>query len=127
MLLSATAVNPVNPRKRMRENDSDRLTLASSNEAASQPLPPQIVLLMLPTLLAHPPSHPLHICSLRTMLSAMRRCLSLQNLNLDEECQACLGLAEVGMKVVGAGLHQREGSEWHWARGVVTEVRCPQS
>jgi hypothetical protein len=113
----------VNPRKRTRESDGENLVLDVGNgKLAIQPLPPQILLLMLPTLLAHPPTHPLHVCSLRTSITALRCCLSLQNLSPDEECQACLGLAEYGMKVVGAGLHTKEGPEWRWAQGLDTEV-----
>jgi hypothetical protein len=109
-------------RKRTREDDSHEMVVDCVQTTSNQPLPPQILLLMLPTLLAHPPTHPLHICSLRTSLVALRLCLSFQNLSPDEECQSCLGLADIGMKVVGAGLHTKRGREWQWAQKVDLEV-----
>jgi hypothetical protein len=110
----------------MRDNEIDSMMLDGGVGPGYQPLLPQILLLMLPTLLAQPPTQPLHICSLRTSITALRCCLNLQSLSPDEECQACLGLAEFGMKVVGAGLHATPGNEWNWARGIDIEV-CHES
>jgi hypothetical protein len=116
----------VDARKRMKDSENNYMMLEGGAGPAHQLLPPQILLLMLPTLIAQPPSHPLHICSLRTSVMALRRCLGLKNLSSDEECQACLGLAEFGMKVVVAGLHVKQGSEWKWAQGIDMEV-CSES
>lgn len=119
MIASTTSVNH---RKRPRDSENDSMVIDGECTTVHQPIPPQVLLLMLPTLLAIPPTHPLHICSLRTSLMALRRCLSLQNLAPDDECQAHLGLAELGLKVVGAGLHAKEGKEWRWAKGIDFEV-----
>jgi hypothetical protein len=73
--------------------------------------------LLLPSILLHPPTHPLHLRSLHLSLLALRRCLSLGAnaipLSPEEECRAWTALAEVGMRVIGGGF-----SEEAWAKGV---------
>ena len=84
------------------------------------PLPPEILLLSLPGLLAHPPNHPFHPQSLNLSLQALRQCLALHSLSPEAECRAWTQLAEVGMTVIDGGFN--EDPSHAWAEGVVTEV-----
>ena len=70
-------------------------------------LPRHILLLLLPQLLSHPPSHPWYPTSLLLSLSALRKCLALNGLTPDVECRACLMFAETGIKIVREGLQGR--------------------
>src|ERR1700761_1872240 len=87
-----------------------------------QPLPTQILLLALPTILAVPPTHPLHVQFLKTSLLALRLCLSLKTLAPDEECQACIALADIGMRIAGSALYRSTDESWKWASGIENEV-----
>ena len=87
---------------------------ADPSETETRPddaLPPKLssimLLLALPQLLAHPPTHPLYVPSLVSSLLALRTVLALGAgaLTPDVECRACAGLAEVGLKVMRDGLH----------------------
>lgn len=81
------------------------------------PLPTTHLLLALPLLLQHPPTHKHHPHSLHLSLLALRRVLAQPGgLAPDVECRAWSGLAEVGMRVIGGGF--RDG----WAEGVEGEV-----
>ncbi|CAA7268917.1 unnamed protein product [Cyclocybe aegerita] len=62
------------------------------------PLPPEILLLSLSTLLAHPPTHKHHTRSLFVAQLALRKCLSLPGLDSNTECRAWTELAEVGLR-----------------------------
>lgn len=86
----------------------------------SQPLPTQILLLNLPSILIHPPNHPLHAQSLCMSLLALRRCLKLPDLSPDIECRALTSLAELGISVIDGGFTQQE--EHVWAHGIEAEV-----
>lgn len=97
------------PHKRIRHS-SDHLT----------PLPAAHLLLSLPGLLIHPPSHPLHPHSLHLSLIALRRCLTLKALTPELECRAWCALAEVGMRVIGGGFST--SADHMWATGVENEV-----
>ncbi|KAF8079396.1 hypothetical protein FPV67DRAFT_1664028 [Lyophyllum atratum] len=72
-------------------------TKANPGGAALQRLPPATLLLALPSLLLHPPSHKLHLQSVSLAQHALRRCLALPALEPAEECRAWTGLAELGM------------------------------
>ncbi|TBU25863.1 hypothetical protein BD311DRAFT_867198 [Dichomitus squalens] len=85
-----------------------------------RPIPPAILLVSLPSLLAHPPNHKYYVHSLIISLAALRKCLTLPALPPDIECRAWTGLAELGMRVIGGGFSQSE--EHGWARGIEQEV-----
>ena len=89
-------------------------------------LPTPVFLLSLPTIVQHPPDHPEYPQSLQLSLEALRRCISLQAtsnqaldaaLNFDQECRAFGMLAEIGLKVLIAGLRYQP-----WAKGLESEV-----
>ena len=83
-------------------------------------IPPAILLVSLPSLLAHPPNHRYYIHSLVLSLTALRKCLALPALSPDIECRAWTGLAEIGMRVISGGISQSE--EHVWAKGIESEV-----
>ncbi|KAL1950914.1 hypothetical protein VTO73DRAFT_63 [Trametes versicolor] len=85
-----------------------------------KPLPPAVLLVNLPSLLAHPPNHKYYVHSLVLSLSALRKCLELPALLPDIECRAWTGLAELGMRVIAGGFSQSE--EYGWATGIEAEV-----
>ncbi|KJA19213.1 hypothetical protein HYPSUDRAFT_168399 [Hypholoma sublateritium FD-334 SS-4] len=62
-------------------------------------LPPDVLLLSLPHLIAHPPTHKYHTRSLLVTLFALRKCLSVPNLDILVECRAWTELAEVGLRI----------------------------
>ncbi|KAF8415813.1 hypothetical protein L210DRAFT_3494828 [Boletus edulis BED1] len=85
-----------------------------------RPLPPPVLLLALPALLALPPSHEHYSLSLFLSLRALRTCLELRTLTPDVECRAWTGLAEVGLRVINSGFTPTE--EHAWANGIEAEV-----
>ncbi|KAI9459289.1 hypothetical protein HD554DRAFT_2137625 [Boletus coccyginus] len=85
-----------------------------------RPLPPPVLLLALPALLAHPPSHEHYPLSLFLSLRALRTCLELKSLTPDVGCRAWTGLAEVGLRVIN-GVFTTTG-EHPWANGITAEV-----
>ena len=89
---------------------------------ALRPLPPAILLLALPGLLAHHPTHPDFGFSLFLSLRALRQCLALPALAPDLECRAWTNLAEVGMRVMESGFCTAEAG-CDWAVGIDAEVR----
>ncbi|KAG2144644.1 uncharacterized protein EDB93DRAFT_1152421 [Suillus bovinus] len=86
-----------------------------------RPLPPAILLLALPGLLALPPTHPDFGFSLFLSLRSLRQCLALPALAPDIECRAWTSLAEVGMRVIDSGFCSQEGG-CDWAVGIHSEV-----
>lgn len=90
-----------------------------------KPIPTDLLLVSLPSLLAHPPNHKYYVHSLVLSLTALRKCLALPALSPDVECRAWTGMAEVGMRVISGGWSQRE--ENAWARGIELEVRISWS
>ncbi|KAG2033018.1 hypothetical protein BDR03DRAFT_903113 [Suillus americanus] len=88
---------------------------------ALRPLPPAILLLALPGLLALPPTHPDFGFSLFLSLRSLRQCLALPALAPDVECHAWTRLAEVGMRVMESGFCSQEGG-CDWAVGIHSEV-----
>lgn len=95
-------------------------TTPSQNLSAFRPLPPPILLLALPALLAHPPGHEHYPLSLFLSLRALRTCLEFKTLTPDVECRAWTGLAEVGLRVINSGF--TTSGEHVWANGIEAEV-----
>lgn len=122
--------NSPRPHKRPRLDSSPPMPSSSlsslptspskSQGARLKPLPPAILLISLPTLLAHPPTHRLYIPSLCLSLCALRKCLTIPALSPEIECRAWTGLAEAGMRVIDGGLHENE--DCPWASGIEAEV-----
>lgn len=121
------------PHKRPRLDSSPQMPSSSLSSLTSvptspsksqsrrlRPLPPAILLISLPSLLAHPPTHRLYVPSLCLSLCALRKCLAIPALSPEIECRAWTSLAEIGMRVIGGGLHENE--EYTWARGIEVEV-----
>jgi hypothetical protein len=110
--------------------------LTGENTSKLSPLPPHILLLHLPALLIHPPSHPRYALSLCLSLLALRKCLAMKDdekqmqgkvMDAEIECRAWTSLAEVGMRVVEAGFGGAPGGEEEpeghaWAQGIEGEV-----
>ena len=93
----------------------------ADSAATVKSVPPAVLLVSLPGLLAHPPNHKYYIPSLMLSLTALRKCLTLPALSPEIECRAWTGLAEIGMKVISGGLSQSE--DHPWASGIEAEVR----
>ncbi|KAI6024335.1 hypothetical protein EDC04DRAFT_279369 [Pisolithus marmoratus] len=83
-------------------------------------LPPHVLLLALPALLLHPPTHEKYALSLFLSLKAVRLCLQLPALAPDVECYAWTALAEVGMRVIKSGFCKT--GEYEWTIGLEEEV-----
>ncbi|KAF7970462.1 hypothetical protein HWV62_23865 [Athelia sp. TMB] len=98
------------------------LPSGTSSQREFAPLSPSQLLLSIPRIIRHPPSHPLHVRSLQLSLVAFRRVLSLPVLNPEEETRAWTGLAEVGLRVVGGGFCDGNSNDNEWAKGVEVEV-----
>ncbi|KIK77337.1 hypothetical protein PAXRUDRAFT_17579, partial [Paxillus rubicundulus Ve08.2h10] len=98
------------------------LTLVSTESSllSLRPLPSQLLLLALPALLVHPPTHENYPLSLFLSLKALRICLQLKALTADVECRAWTGLAEIGLRAIESGFST--GSEHKWAHGLKAEV-----
>ncbi|KAG2110691.1 hypothetical protein DEU56DRAFT_896675 [Suillus clintonianus] len=111
----------ISPSPRPRLSSLTPLPDSPSPKPALRPLPPAIVLLALPGLLAHPPTHPDFGFSLFLSLRALRQCLALPALAPDIECHAWTSLAEVGMRVMESGFCSQEGG-CDWAVGIYAEV-----
>ncbi|KAG8904545.1 hypothetical protein FRB99_001585 [Tulasnella sp. 403] len=102
---------------------------AQDSQPASTEVPSPVLLLSLPPLFTYPPDHPNHIPGLHASLDALRRCLALHSqlgeegngtLSFEQEMRAHGMLAEVGMKVIAAGLSCDGGPAW--ANGIENEV-----
>ncbi|THV03684.1 hypothetical protein K435DRAFT_851631 [Dendrothele bispora CBS 962.96] len=110
--------------KRGRDSDIGMDDASSSSALSSpspsplqkkfKPLPPSTLLVSLPSLIIHPPTHRYHAQSLWISLQALRRCLRLPDLSPQIECRAWTALAEIGMIIV-AGEHE-------WAEGIEAEI-----
>lgn len=92
MVTLANANDSTRPHKRQKIESSD-------NAFDLKPLPAVILLLSLPSLLAHPPTHRNHSCSLLRTLSALQKCLLLSGLDCITESRAWTELAEVGFRI----------------------------
>ncbi|CCM03812.1 uncharacterized protein FIBRA_05961 [Fibroporia radiculosa] len=108
-------------RRRVEPRSSSPLQETTSESRPSlAPLPPAVLLVSLPALLAHPPNHRYYIQSLVLSLASLRKCVALPALSPEIECRAWTGLAEIGMKVIGGGFSQNE--HYIWANGIEIEV-----
>ncbi|KAH9912151.1 uncharacterized protein BXZ73DRAFT_93243 [Epithele typhae] len=85
-----------------------------------KPIPTSIMLVSLPSILAHPPNHKHYIHSLVLSLTALRKCLSLPSISPQIEVRAWAGIAEIGMRVISGGFSQSE--EHPWAKDIEFEV-----
>jgi hypothetical protein len=83
-------------------------------------VPAATLLLSLPGLLMHPPTHHLHLPSLYLSYHSHKRCIALGMLSPDLECRAWTGLAEIGMNVIDGGLIQN--IEHSWTTDIESEV-----
>lgn len=95
--------------------------VSSGSDVQLRPLPPAVLLVSLPALLAHPPNHRYYTQSLYLSLCSLRKCLTLQGLSPELECRAWTSLAEIGMRVIHGGIHENESHPW--ANHMVVEVR----
>ena len=103
-----------NPRPLKRQRPNPSSSSSSSSSPPSQPphlghltpLPPPNLLLALPPLLIHPPTHKAHINSISLSQHALRRCLALPESQLDRdvECRAWTALAEIGLRCLAMGM-----------------------
>ncbi|KAJ7039378.1 hypothetical protein C8F04DRAFT_1392448 [Mycena alexandri] len=133
-------VNP-RPHKRARTTPPTEARLTKDEKMLETQLQGSQLLLALPSLLVHPPTHSEHKKALAVSLLALRRCLGLSNpkgqvyagagdrmqsdrkggpqsdLSPPDECRAWCALAEIGLCVLDGGF----GAE-PWAAGVESEV-----
>lgn len=104
------------PAKRRKLGTDDASSVSEYSNDPSDvtltPLPPAVLLVSLPSLLAHPPNHRFYIQSLVLSLAALRKCLSIPALSPEVECRAWTGLAEIGMKVISGGMSQDVAHPW---------------
>ena len=70
---------------------------------------PQKLLISIPSLVLHPPTHKRHHQSIALAQNALRRCLELEELDPVDECRAWTGLAELGMSRLAIGIRSVEG------------------
>lgn len=110
--------NNPRPHKRQRTQLTENRTDAAT--PALPPLPPPVLLLSLPGLLAHPPTHRFHPQALILSLKSLRKCLTLESLAPDVECRTWTALAEVGMNAIDGGFAHKP--EHTWAIGIEKEV-----
>lgn len=96
------------------------LSSTPTTSSPLRPLPPQVLLLALPALLAHPPTHEKYGLSLFLSLNALRQCLQLKTLAPDIECHAWTAFAEVGLRVIESGFST--SGEHDWANKLEEEV-----
>ncbi|KAJ6447400.1 hypothetical protein C8R47DRAFT_1031335, partial [Mycena vitilis] len=122
-----------NPRPQKRARTSPPADTRATKNGPENPIHGAQLLLALPSLLVHPPTHPEHKKALFVSLLALRRCLGLPNpggrvqggrkggtvldLSQPDECRAWCALAEIGLCVLEGGF----GAE-AWAMGLETEV-----
>ncbi|KAJ7983176.1 hypothetical protein DFH06DRAFT_1440952 [Mycena polygramma] len=122
-----------NPRPQKRARTTPPSDTHATKNGPENPLHGAQLLLALPSLLVHPPTHPEHKKALFVSLLALRRCLGLPNpggrvqggrkggtaldLPQPDECRAWCALAEIGLCVLEGGF----GAE-AWAVGLETEV-----
>ncbi|KAG7446636.1 uncharacterized protein BT62DRAFT_987040 [Guyanagaster necrorhizus] len=131
--MSPTDCNP-RPTKRQRRDSTSNVSPAVDGNYPSPlkatamvptpscltPLPPSLLLVSLPGILIHPPTHRHHAQSLCLSLLALRRCLNLSNLTPEVECRAWTAMVEIGMLVIAGGFSQNE--DHLWAKGIEIEV-----
>ncbi|KAF8649400.1 hypothetical protein AX16_005841 [Volvariella volvacea WC 439] len=129
------------PAKR-REKEPEPTSRAAKRqrlEPPARPIPPEVLLLHLPSLIVYPRGHALHHRSLLLSLEALRRCLGLPGLEPGVECRAwtgtaemasMLGLVDVAEKAITKGLvlAQKHPSLRHYyARLILLSARIAPS
>ncbi|KIY69171.1 hypothetical protein CYLTODRAFT_442869 [Cylindrobasidium torrendii FP15055 ss-10] len=130
MLATETNFSDGNPRppKRQRlcgsSQSREEFALPTSQSPPSlktlYSLPLQNLLVSLPGLLIHPPTHRHHARSLCMSIHALKACLSLSDLSPVIECRAWTGLAELGMIAIEGGFS--DDGEHAWATNMETMV-----
>ncbi|KAK0450523.1 uncharacterized protein EV420DRAFT_738131 [Desarmillaria tabescens] len=131
--VSPTDYNPRPTKRQRRDSISQGATAVDGNDLAPlkaiamapkpsclTPLPPSLLLISLPGILIHPPTHRYHAQSLCLSLLALRRCLNLPNLTPEVECRAWTAMVEVGMLVIAGGFSQND--DHLWAKAIEIEV-----
>ncbi|KAF8636857.1 hypothetical protein AX17_003215 [Amanita inopinata Kibby_2008] len=93
---SAADDNP-RPSKRQRLDSTSEPIQNTVNVENLNSIPPANLLISLPSLLIHPPTHRHHQFSLLLSSSALRKGLTLPDIDADLECRAWAALAEVGI------------------------------
>jgi len=85
-----------NPRPAKRQK-------TEQESSASEDVPPQLtlasLLLGLPSLLLHPPTHTNHERSLALSYHALKKCAAMTSLDRTVECRAAAGLVELGLQI----------------------------
>ena len=85
-----------NPRPAKRQK-------TEQESSASEDVPPQLtlasLLLGLPSLLLHPPTHTNHERSLALSYHALKKCTTMTSLDRTVECRAAAGLVELGLQI----------------------------
>lgn len=95
-LIFVLTMDNARPSKRKRL-DSPLSSSEEAVEAPWAPIPAEILLISLPALLLHPPTHRHHTRSLSLSLYALRRCLLLSNLDKGLECRILTAISEIGL------------------------------
>ncbi|CAL1693812.1 unnamed protein product [Somion occarium] len=109
------------PFKRIKlDHDMSASTSSMTPSSSLRTVPPPVLLVSLPGLVAHPPNHRYYVLSLQISLDALRKCLCLSALSPEIECRAWTGLAELGMRVIASGFSESE--DHLWAKGIEIEV-----
>lgn len=92
-------VDDDHPRPTKRQKlDTGVHSIVNAEYSLPSPLTLSSLLLLLPALLLHPPTHPNHIPSLALSFHALKKCTSIENLYKVIECRALTGLAELGLQ-----------------------------
>ncbi|KAF7293644.1 hypothetical protein MIND_01144000 [Mycena indigotica] len=118
----------------MEDNPRPHKRVRSTPPAEAEQLRSPQLLLALPSLLLHPPTHANHKHSLWLSLMALRRCLGLQNSGQPigrvkrvpwdisstplDECRAWCALAEIGVNILEGGFGDED-----WTEGIEGEVQ----
>ncbi|KAK2460063.1 hypothetical protein APHAL10511_007897 [Amanita phalloides] len=89
--------NNPRPQKRQRLAPVSNTNKDAPDSERLPPIPYSTLLLALPSILIHPPTHPHHQLSLHLSSEALETCLGLPDIEGDLECRAWTALAEVGL------------------------------
>ncbi|THH06827.1 hypothetical protein EW145_g3811 [Phellinidium pouzarii] len=116
----ATPQSQALTRARKRRRSSSPSDGLAEKKRALETLPPSVLLLTVPELLAVPPNHKQQITSYVLSLAALRKCLGLGSLPPDIEVRAWTALAELGLKIVRAGWSRN--NYYPWAGSLELEV-----
>ncbi|KAF9461040.1 hypothetical protein BDZ94DRAFT_1299517 [Collybia nuda] len=110
------------PHKRPRRDSIPSITTDFNNYDKFNKIPAPHLLLALPSLVLHPPTHRHHLQSIHVARHALRRCLAL-NLDSDLECRAWTALAELGLLgLTSPGLARGRDEDARWRGELQNEV-----